>query len=185
MSGTRDGDVDYSTYGVAELEEAIVAIDRQRYPKNYANLRAAYRQLTNSPPPAGPVVRDTSSVERDPAWSGPRYANGRYVPNDIPSGQRVLHVVGSLLLFAYGTYGVWVNDLAVPGKRRVLHLHDVPAWIMYGAILCACVVMLSVVFDHYDRRDNEKHYRAIAKSGEVGGWSFFCLSLVWAVLDAF
>jgi hypothetical protein len=116
--------------------------------------------------------------------SGTRDGNGRYVANDIPSGQRVLHVVGSLLLFAYGTYGVWVNDLAVPGKRRVLHLHDVPAWIMYGAILCACVVMLSVVFDHYDTRDNEKHYRAIAKSGEVGGWSFFCLSLVWAVFDA-
>jgi uncharacterized membrane protein YhaH (DUF805 family) len=44
-----DGDVEYSRYGLAELEEALARINRQKYPKNYANLCAAYEQLTGNP----------------------------------------------------------------------------------------------------------------------------------------
>jgi TRAP-type C4-dicarboxylate transport system permease small subunit len=82
-----------------------------------------------------------------------------YTPNHIPADERLKNIVFSILLFAYGTYGVWVNDLYIPGKRsRGVHLHDVPAWIMYGAIICACMVMLSVVADHYDTRNNENSW---------------------------
>ncbi|MGQ4661623.1 hypothetical protein [Lysobacter sp. F6437] len=68
-------------------------------------------------------------------------------------------------------------------KRRGVHLHDVPAWIMYGAIICACTVLLSVVLDHYDRRNNEKHYRMFASIGEFLGWPFFAVSLLWGIVN--
>ena len=83
-----------------------------------------------------------------------------HMPNSIPRSERISYLIFSALLLAYGSYGVWTNDLYVPGRRsNGIHLHDVPAWIMYGAIVCACLVMLSVVLDHYDRRNNERHYR--------------------------
>ena len=41
----NDGDTDYSRYTLLELEEALAGINKQQYPKNYANLRAAYEQL--------------------------------------------------------------------------------------------------------------------------------------------
>jgi hypothetical protein len=41
-----DGDIDYSKYTLLELEEALAGINKQQYPRNYANLRAAYEQLT-------------------------------------------------------------------------------------------------------------------------------------------
>lgn len=106
-----------------------------------------------------------------------------YIPNQIPANERLKYIAFSILLFAYGSYGVWVNDLYIPGKRsRGIHLHDVPAWIMYGAMICACLVMLSVVVDHYDRRDNENNYRQFAEVFKFLGWMFFGLSLIMAVV---
>jgi hypothetical protein len=180
----HDGDIDYSRYSLLELEEALAGINRHRYPRNYANLRSAYALLTGRlaqvPDPTPPAVAHQVE-DREPQ---PRFdASGRYLPNQIPPAERARHVLLSLALLAYGGYGVWVNDLYVPGRRgRGMHLHDIPAWLMYGAMVCACLVMLSVVFDHYDRRNNERHYRAFAAVGEFAGWTLFALSLLGAVL---
>lgn len=106
-----------------------------------------------------------------------------YTPNHIPAEQRMRNIAFSVALFAYGSYGVWVNDLYIPGKRsRGIHLHDVPAWIMYGAIICACLVMLSVVVDHYDTRNNEINYKWFADFFTFFGWGFFALSLIMAII---
>ena len=106
-----------------------------------------------------------------------------HTPNHIPAGERVRNAIFSVLLFAYGSYGVWINDLYIPGKRsKGIHLHDVPAWIMYGAIICACLVMLSVVVDHYDQRNNETNYKMFATTFKYLGLGFFGLSLVMAVI---
>jgi hypothetical protein len=108
--------------------------------------------------------------------------NSAHTPNHIPASERALHVLFSLLLFAYGSYGLWVDDLYIPGKRsRGIHLHDVPAWVMYGAMICACAVMLSVVIDHYDKRNNETNYRLFANVAKYCGWALFVLSLVLAI----
>jgi hypothetical protein len=34
----KDGDIDYSGYSSSELKEALVGINRAKYPKNYNNL---------------------------------------------------------------------------------------------------------------------------------------------------
>jgi hypothetical protein len=177
----RDGDIDYSRYSLAELREALSGIDRGKYPQNDANLRAAYRRLVEATPPEGRATEAAATEEPGDAWPGPAYdEDGRYVPNSIPPAERAWHVGLSLLLLACGGHGVLVNDLYIPGKRsRGVHLHDVPAWIMYGAMICACLVMLSVVIDHYDRRDNERRYRTFAKFGGIAGWTLFGASLAW------
>ena len=107
--------------------------------------------------------------------------NSLHTPNHIPPRERLLNVGFSLLLFSYGSYGVWVNDLYVPARRKGLHLHDVPAWIMYGAIICACLVTLSVVADHYDRRNNETNYRLFAKLFRRVGFGLFVGSIAMAL----
>ncbi len=102
-----------------------------------------------------------------------------YVPNYIPSKERVQNLLFSILLFAYGSYGVYANDLYIPGKRsKGVHLHDFAAWAMYGAMLCACLVLFSVIVDHYDRRNNEKHYRWLANVFKFLGWGCFGVSFV-------
>ena len=84
----------------------------------------------------------------------------KYKPNFISFDERTFNVIASIVLFIYGGYGIYINDLKL---RRRIHLHDDPALIMYGAFLCACLVMLSEVIDHYDKRNNEHKYQIFAK----------------------
>jgi hypothetical protein len=106
-----------------------------------------------------------------------------YTPNHIPRGERIASAVVSVVLLGYGSYGLWVNDLYLPGRRsKGIHLHDLPAWVMYAAIVCACLVMLSVVADHYDKRNNETNYRRFAQVGRVVGWTLFGLSLIISLI---
>lgn len=107
-----------------------------------------------------------------------------HTPNHIPTSERIKNIIFSLALFGYGTYGVWVNDLYLPGKStKGIHLHGVPAWILYGAIICACLVMLCVVVDHYDKRNNEIDYIMFSDFFKYVGWCFFAASLILAIFS--
>ncbi len=68
-----DGDIDYSRYTLRELEEALAGINRQRYPKNYLNLRSTYDQraaaLAASPAPTAEDAGD-SDAHQEPANDG-------------------------------------------------------------------------------------------------------------------
>ncbi len=115
----------------------------------------------------------------DPSKSG---VSPFYIPNRIPLSERILNTVSAVFLLAYGTYGIYVNDLYIPGKRsKGVHLHDVPAWIMYGAFICACLVLISEVIDHYDTRNNEHVYHRFANICKYLGWGFFGLSMFAAI----
>lgn len=108
----------------------------------------------------------------------------QYLPNQIPRNERIWNMAFAVCLFAYGTYGVWVDDLYLPGRHGPgLHLHHTPAWVMYAAMLCACAVFVSVVVDHYDRRDNERYYQKFASIARNMGWTLFALSLLNALFS--
>lgn len=180
----KDGDVDYSGYTLRELIEALEGINPKAYPRNYANLRAAYQVLATTPAPAATAdaqaEHDQYDEEPPPV---PQYdEDGRYVPNHIPAGERLGLVVLSLVLLAYGSYGVWVNDLYLPSKRGGIHLHDASAWTMLGALACAALGMLVLVADHYDRRDNELDYWRTSRVISGLGWACFLISLLIGIL---
>jgi len=177
----HDGDIDYARYTLRELEEALAGINRHRYPRNYANLCVAYERVTSRPAPA---PRDASASVAGTLVDEPpptRYdAYGRHVPNQISRRDRVAYLVIALVLLVYGACGVWFDDLILPGRRgREMHFHGPLAWMFYGAMLCACLVMASVIADHYDRRDNEASYRLFADIFKALGWVLFVLSLVF------
>lgn len=102
-----------------------------------------------------------------------------YIPNRIPFRKRVLNIFLSLILIIYGSHGIYTNDLYIIGKRGGLHLHDGPAFMMFAAFLCGSLVMLSVVIDHYDKRNNEQKYKSFASFFEITGWWLFVISLIW------
>lgn len=100
-----------------------------------------------------------------------------YKPNKVPLFHRLRNLFSSIALLAYGTYGLWVNDIYIPaGDPQGTHLHDLPAWVMFGAFVSACLVMISVCIDHYDKRNNEINYQRFARTFQYVGWFFFALS---------
>ena len=108
----------------------------------------------------------------------------KHIPNSIPLADRITNFIFSVILIAYGGYGIYINDLYLPGGRRSrggIHLHDEPALIMYAAFICGCLVMLSVIIDHYDKRNNEHKYKTFAKVFKYIGWGLFWVSVVWNI----
>lgn len=106
-----------------------------------------------------------------------------HTPNHIPAKERVGNVLLSLALFAYCTFGALHDDIYIPGKRSSgMHMHGVPMWIVYGAMLSAVANMLSVVVDHYDVRANEINYTRFARVTQVLGWTLFIAAFL---LDLF
>ena len=103
-------------------------------------------------------------------------------PNHIPLGERVVNILLSVLIFAYGTYGVLTDDLYIPGKHRGTHYHGEPSWILYGAFLCATANLMSVVVDHYDKRNNVKNYKLFARITQIIAWTLFILALLLEAL---
>ncbi|MDP3515098.1 MAG: hypothetical protein Q8S20_20340 [Sulfuritalea sp.] len=99
-----------------------------------------------------------------------------YTPNHVPLSARLLRSFGALALIAWGAIGVMVDDLVLPTKTGALHLHGVAAWVMAAAMLCGAAVLVSVVFDHYDRQDNEAAYRRCGLWGARLGWVLAGLS---------
>ncbi len=101
-----------------------------------------------------------------------------YIPNHIPAVRRLKNIAFSIMLLAYGTFGVWNDDLYIPAKKTEgIHLHDLSAWAMYGSIVCACLVLLSIVVDHHDKRNNEVNYKLFNEIATKTGWFFFILSI--------
>jgi hypothetical protein len=103
----------------------------------------------------------------------------RYIPNHIPRSVRWVNVGLSLFILAWGSYGVWADDLMVPTKRgNAIHLHGVAALIMFFAMLASVLNLLSVIADHFDIRNNEVTYRRIALWTQLLGWALFVTAIV-------
>ena len=97
--------------------------------------------------------------------------------NIIPLKDQIGHTLMAVFLLAYGTYGAAVDELIVPGKRTTLVLHGWSVWVLYAAMICAALVLLSVVVDNYDPRDDERYYHIFAHVFQVAGWSLFFVSV--------
>lgn len=106
-------------------------------------------------------------------------ADGTYVPNRVALKTRITNCLLSLGIVAYGYWGISRDDLIVPiSKRTASHFHDISAWIMYAAMLCASVHLVAVVIDHYDRRNNEHLYQRLGELSKKIGWGLFGIAFI-------
>lgn len=93
-----------------------------------------------------------------------------HTPNHVPLTSRLLRTAGALVLIVHGVIGILRDDVIIPAKRSVLHLHGVAGWITAGSMFCAALVLLAVVVDHFDRRNNEAAYRRFGRAMSRTGW---------------
>lgn len=93
-----------------------------------------------------------------------------YTPNQIPLASRLLRTAGAIVLIAHGVIGVLNDDVIIPTKRSVIHLHGISGWVMAASIFCAALVLVSAVVDHFDRRDNEATYKRFGRWTARLGW---------------
>jgi hypothetical protein len=102
-----------------------------------------------------------------------------HIPNQIPLDERLGNVFFAACLFGYAALAAAIDDFYIPGKRsNGVHLHGPSVWVMFSAAVCAVVVLLAVVVDHYDKRPNERVYARVGKVFRVAGWVLFITAFV-------
>lgn len=104
----------------------------------------------------------------DQMKQNPSVEGRTYIPNYVSLDTRATFLVASALLIAYAVACIAGDDFLIwlPGRRieLTIHLHGPSVWIACGAIASACLCMVSIVVDHYDRRDNEAKYKLFGKA---------------------
>lgn len=128
---------------------------------------AIFQPMNEAPDPRRPYYRVDPNMDR-------------YIPNHIPASERWWYFGLSLLILAWGSYGLWTDDLIVPiSKRgRSVHLHGTAAVVMFCAMLAAILNLLAIVVDHFDIRNNELTYRRVAFVTQVVGCVLFVSAIV-------
>lgn len=102
-----------------------------------------------------------------------------YRPNVVPGPDRWWNTSLGLVLLAWGIAGLYTARFEIRTRGRlIVALREGPAWLMGAAAICGGLVLLSVVIDHYDRRNNEEHYRTFKWVAVRLGWCFFTASLL-------
>lgn len=187
---------DYPSYSDTELLEAFESIDRDAFSERFDDLCdiMVLRGLLNKTstgfeltdkalaPHDGSDSQDKvpGYTERSPV---PQYdENGQYIPNEIPAMTRLFNIIVSFGIIAYGSYGLYINELYVPMRRGAsMTLSGTPAVVMFLAIVCATTMMATEVIDHYDKRDNEHSYYDIARKARIGASALFFIAIIASI----
>lgn len=107
-------------------------------------------------------------------------------PNAVPATQRYANILMGVVLVAYGVLGLVSYRMDLSGRRiRIAVLEGGPAWPMGAAFLVGAAVLFAVVVDHYDKRDNERFYRAFRWAASRLGWCLAGSALVAHLYLAF
>ena len=63
-----------------------------------------------------------------------------------------------------------LDDIYIPGKRgKGIHFHGAACTLIYGAFIFGAANFISVIVDHYDKRNNETNYQKFAKVTRIIG----------------
>jgi hypothetical protein len=103
--------------------------------------------------------------------------NSTYVPNHIPSAVRTESAVLALFLLGYGVVAWFLDGMYLPAKRGGFVIHGLALNLMVLAMICAALNLAAIVVDHYDHRNNERHYITFSKVTRFLGWTLFALAL--------
>jgi len=114
----------------------------------------------------------------------PQGESKNHNPNHIPPNERKWNIILSIVLILIGSMALMADDLPITGRgfgrwssghSSTVHFHGETLWLFFGAVICASANMMSVVVDHYDKRNNEINYKRFARTTEALGWA-----LLWA-----
>ena len=75
-------------------------------------------------------------------------------------------------------------NVAPPKSKIGVVLYGIPLWMLVASLLTGAAVLLSVVIDHYDRRNNEDWYEHFKRGAILFGQLLLTSSLVSGFLAA-
>jgi len=101
-----------------------------------------------------------------------------YWPNTIPFYKRVIYFFLATFITIYVGYSISIGRLIIPTEDGALVLYGSSLWIASIAFLCCVTYFIIKIFDHYDKRDNEKMYWQYSNFVFRTGVSLYFLALI-------
>ena len=97
-------------------------------------------------------------------------SKSEFQANHISLQERIRNIFISAFLIFYGAISVANNEFYFPlkrsiteGERSLIIYGEIPCWIMFASFLFAAINLLTVVVDHYDKRNNEINYKQFSR----------------------
>ena len=105
-----------------------------------------------------------------------------YVPNHISVLERTVYIVLSLLLVGYSLHGLITDDLFIPSRQGPgQYVYGPPVFAFVIAAIFGAAALVSVVVDHYDKRNNEREYKKFASFAEAAGYAILFAGIIWSL----
>lgn len=104
-------------------------------------------------------------------------------PNRFSLQVRFLYFVFAVFFIVYGSMSIYQGRLIFPGDHgKRYSVIGLPRWLDYVAMFFATVALISVLCDHYDKRNNERKYKLFYKIATwLAGFFFILSTVIWAV----
>jgi len=168
----------YQEYSLDELYEVYESVDRDKHPDRFK--RICEEIQTREPE----NIETNDEPEKECKLPVRKVdENGNYIPNSISPVDRLWNIIFAIGFTLYGAYGIFIDDLYIPSKRGGMHLSGESAWIMYAALICGCIYFLSIVVDHYDKRDNEIKYYMFGKNVKYLGLAMAMVAIFYPLFQ--
>ena len=89
----------------------------------------------------------------------------------------------SFLISLYAGFGLYIGKVAIPVRVRAYTFEGIATFVLAAAMFMAILNMLSVVIDHYDKRNNEHSYEQFARITYILGWVLFVVATILNVIQ--
>ena len=110
---------------------------------------------------------------------------GQYTPNEVNPFLRLGYLAFSVFVIFIGINGLINDDLYIStGHRPGMHFSGNASIIMFFALTCLVLNLISFVVDHYDKRRNERHYKFFRKLTEIVGYVAFVLAIIIQIVQS-
>jgi hypothetical protein len=85
---------------------------------------------------------------------------------DITIPVMIICGLGAAFFACYATYGLYVNDVFVPGKFNGLRFHGLAAWFIAGAYYCLAAIFSSVLLARFFGHHKSGFWMSTAGRGD-------------------
>ncbi|MGF1727792.1 hypothetical protein [Photobacterium nomapromontoriensis] len=106
------------------------------------------------------------------------------MPNEVPLSRRIRNIFLVVSLLVYAGYSMYIDEIIIPTENGILYVNGNLIFGVHLAIICAVIVLLLEVADHYDKRANESKYEKWSSFfNKLGNILFFGTLIINLILS--
>lgn len=106
-----------------------------------------------------------------------------HTPNPISTKERTKYIVLAAAMLIYATFAWYRGEVYIPGRSgSSIRFTGTACTLIYCGLIAGAASCISVVVDHYDKRNNEANYQKFAMVTRTVSIALLALGTVGSIL---